>query len=182
MELSCWRTCRYWVRYYLGARIKMMTDSWLARSAPKQLVHGFFLIDFSGDDASEERFAILKQALRLIEYYDPLRYRSLQSNIHRIIVSDGIPMGAAFFLGTSACTVHPGLLKSGSATVATALVHEATHARLDRLRIRQDRDRHARIEALCMSQEIAFAYHFPETREMNEWIQRMMSHIARLEE
>ena len=181
VELSRWRTWLYWTRYYLGARLKLLVDSWLERSAPQQVVDGLFLVDPHGDSDSESRFATLQEALRLIEYYDPLRYRSLKRYIRRIIVDDSIPARAMYFLGTGVCVIRPDLLGSGRATIASALVHETTHARLDRLGVRQSPDRHARIESLCMSQEIDFVSHFPQTPELKQWMQNMMNHIARIE-
>jgi len=45
--------------------------------------------------------------------------------------------------------------------VAVAIVHEATHARLCNSKIRTTPDNEARIEALCVAQEMDFASHLP---------------------
>jgi len=181
VQLSRWHKWLYWTRYHVGANLKLLVDYWLARSAPQQTVDGLSLVDLSGDSKSESRFAILQQALRLIDYYDPLRYRGLKRHIRRVIIDDSISKQAMYFLGTGSCIIHPDLLGLGGATVASALVHEAAHARLDRLRIRQSPDRYVRIESICMRQEIDFVCRFPQTPELKLWIQNRMDHIARLE-
>jgi hypothetical protein len=168
------------MRRCIGGKIKMRIDLWSAKSAPRQIVDGIDVIDLSGSHMNSEHFAVIEQALRLLEFYDPLRYHRMQQDIRRIIINDNIPTMAMFFLGTTACTIHPDLLKSGTPTVASALVHEATHARLDRRRVRQSSDRYARIETLCIKQEIAFARHFPQTDKLNEWMQRMIHHADQL--
>src|SRR2546427_9194317 len=46
--------------------------------------------------------------------------------------------------------------QTSAARLASTLVHEATHARLDRLGFRYAAERRARIEGICFRREIAF--------------------------
>jgi hypothetical protein len=54
--------------------------------------------------------------------------------------------------------------------IASAIVHEATHARLERYGIGYDEDRRARIEAICFRRELAFAARLPDSSGLQQVI------------
>lgn len=106
-----WGACAYWARRYVGGQLNMKVDAWLARSAPQQILDGFLLVDFEQEGASEEYFTGLRDALRLIEFYDPPRYRRVQRYLWWIAVSEEIPAAAMFMLGTRTCMIRPSLVR-----------------------------------------------------------------------
>jgi hypothetical protein len=52
--------------------------------------------------------------------------------------------------------------------VALAIVHESTHARLDRLKIPYTEDIRERVERVCIKSEIAFAKRLPDAQKFIE--------------
>jgi uncharacterized protein YjaZ len=58
--------------------------------------------------------------------------------------------------------------------IASTIVHEATHARLERYGIEYEEQRRARIEAICFRRERAFAARFTDGAELQERIARYL--------
>lgn len=121
----------------------------------------------------------LKNACELLEYYDVYRFRQLRRFISTIVIEENLPARAVYFIGTSTCAVTRKLLSETTASIAAALVHEAAHARIDRLGVRQFGYRLERIEQICMREEIEFVKHFPPSPELDQWIAaRMKTRLA----
>ena len=57
----------------------------------------------------------------------------------------------------------PTLMHGSTAQIAMRIVHEATHARIDQNGLRYTASRRGRIEARCVSEEIAFAQRLPNS-------------------
>jgi hypothetical protein len=58
--------------------------------------------------------------------------------------------------------------------IASTIVHEATHARLERYRIGYKEELRARIEAICFRRELAFAVRLPDSAELQQGIARCL--------
>ncbi|WP_316219166.1 hypothetical protein [Bradyrhizobium sp. SZCCHNR2026] len=132
-------------------------DLWFSKG---HLVDGIWVGSFRSD--AKPAVQRIEDALRLIERNAPLHYRRVKNNLTRIWVNL-VPHGAGCYLHSlNACVLDERAVASQTATVewiASAIVHEATHARLEKLGIRYDEAVRNRIERVCALRELNFARH-----------------------
>ncbi|MBO0763938.1 MAG: hypothetical protein J2P50_05035 [Hyphomicrobiaceae bacterium] len=62
--------------------------------------------------------------------------------------------------------------------IAATIVHEATHARLQRCGIGYDEERRSRIEAICFRREAALAMKLPNGGSVRETAERQLARCA----
>ena len=132
---------------------------WL-RYARFEDVEGLRIIDLAHGDA-RARKALLEQAVRLICAAQPYRLRQLRRYLKRVVIS---PTGGSgeYWYGMGVCVLDPHYLgESDPIAAAMLLIHESTHGRLDRWRIRTTRRNVDRVERLCVGAEAAFAARVP---------------------
>jgi hypothetical protein len=132
-------------------------DLWLSKG---HLVDGIWVGSFSSD--ASPGIQRIEDALRLIERCSPIHYRRIKNNLARVWVHL-VPHRAACYLHSlNACLLDERVVASETTTVewiASAIVHEATHARLEKLGIRYDEAVRQRIERICARRELDFARH-----------------------
>ncbi|QND56874.1 hypothetical protein [Mesorhizobium huakuii] len=108
-------------------------------------------------------------ALQLIQAVDPARYRRIVRDLKQIWITT-IPGAAGQFVGsTSTCELDERFVMGEHISieeVAGAIVHEATHARLDQWGILR-----ARVEEVCMGRELAFAAKLPDGASIRRWVE-----------
>jgi len=111
---------------------------------------------------SEPALQRVEAALQLIERFAPLHYRRVKSSLSRIWVQL-VPHGAGCYLHSlNACMLDERVVASETTTlewIASAIVHEATHARLEKRGIHYDQAVRRRIERICARRELDFARH-----------------------
>jgi hypothetical protein len=143
------------------------------RLCKNRVVDGLWIGNW--DDEFELILRRVEEALGLIRRYDQLRYNRLICDLERIWVRL-IPYGIGNFnKTTNTCELDKRfVLATSSSTeqIASVIVHEATHARLARTGIAYAEDLRARVEVLCLSQELAFAAKLPNGAELREVVQR----------
>ena len=107
--------------------------------------------------------ARLDEALALIERYQPWRLRHLQRDLEQIRVVR-FPCRGAWIPDQGACVTELTFLARrdiSAAPVASSIIHEGMHARVDRMGVnRYSRDR-AREERLCRRAELEFGESLP---------------------
>ena len=141
--------------------------------SPRTRVGKLEIFDLSSATvASDDHFDTIRHALELIQIHQPVRFTRILRDVRRIIVAD--VLGAEFWPHMGACALSAELLGSGSLSVALALVHEATHARLHAARIPYDASSRERIERICIRQEIIFAQQFPDNASLVDDIRRQL--------
>ena len=115
------------------------------------------------DIATEDVLARLDEALALIEQYQPWRLRHLRRDLNEIRVVR-FPCRGAWLPEEGACVTELTFLNRrdiSAAPVASSIIHEAMHARVDRMGVsRYARDR-AREERLCRRAELEFGESLP---------------------
>jgi hypothetical protein len=115
----------------------------------------------------------VEDALRLIKQHSPLHYSRVVHNLKRVWVHL-VPHGSGCFdAPLDACELDPRFVLAETTTlaeIASAIVHEATHARLDRWGISYDEDKRPRIEAICRRRELNFLRGLPNGEPYREWI------------
>jgi hypothetical protein len=137
----------------------------LGGSAEIHEVRGFrVLVENSRADIStRDVLARLGESLALIERYQPWRLRHLQRDLKQFLVAR-FPCRGAYFPDERTCMTELTFLARrdiSPATVASSIVHEGIHARVDRMGVqRETRDR-AKEERLCRRAELEFGRSLP---------------------
>jgi hypothetical protein len=115
------------------------------------------------DIATANVLARLDEALALIERYQPWRLRHLRRDLNEIRIVR-FPCRGAWLPEEGACVTELTFLNRrdiSPAPVASSIVHEGMHARVDRMGVsRYTRDR-AREERLCRRAELEFGQSLP---------------------
>ncbi|MDF0582216.1 hypothetical protein [Bradyrhizobium yuanmingense] len=141
---------------------------WLSTS---RMVDGIWIGTLSDDP--ERALQRVEAALRLIERSAPLHYQRVKKSLSRIWVQL-VPHGAGCYQHSlNACLLDPRVVASETTTIewiASAIVHEATHARLKNWGIRYDEAARPRIERICARRELDFARHLTGVDALQEEI------------
>ena len=161
----------------LARGIQRGVISSLFRRATRRVHHGLTVGIVTGSFDVEVAFDRMVAGLDLLAHYEPSIVARLRHDAKGILVwereiSSGV---ASWHFGIKLIFANARFLcdpETTSADVAAMLVHEATHARLDRLGYGSDR--RARIEALCFRRERAFARRLPDSQGLLEEIERQL--------
>jgi hypothetical protein len=121
----------------------------------------------------------VEDALQLIKEHDPLHYSRIINNLERIWI-DLLPFAWGLFeRSLNACKLDERFVLSEATTlqqIASTIVHEATHARLERWGISYDDEKaRSRIEAICLRRELNFAGKLPQAEPLREEIARKLA-------
>lgn len=128
-------------------------------------VRGFrVLVENSRPDISTGDVLVrLDDSLSLIERYQPWRLRHLERDLKQFLVAR-FPCRGAYFPDERTCMTELTFLARrdiSPATVASSIVHEGIHARVDRMGVQREiRDR-AKEERLCRRAELEFGRALP---------------------
>jgi hypothetical protein len=136
------------------------------------MVDGLWVGSAQSDDP-EPGLQRVEAALRLIERFAPLHYRRIKTNLSRIWVQLVPHGGGCYKHSLNACLLDQRVVASETTTVewiASAIVHEATHARLEKWGIRYDEAVRLRIERICTRRELDFARHLSGVDGLQEEI------------
>ena len=128
-------------------------------------IRGFRVIveNSRADIGTTDVLGRLDDSLALIEQYQPWRLRHLERDLKQFLVAR-FPCRGAYFPDERTCMTELTFLARtdiSPATVASSIVHEGIHARVDRMGVsREMRDR-AREERLCRRAELDFGRALP---------------------
>jgi hypothetical protein len=123
----------------------------------------------------------VEEALRLIQKYDRLRYNRLIRDLERIWVRDVPGALGSFDHSLHACSLDREFVlaeRSCPELIAATIVHEATHARLDRCGISYEEELRPKVEAACFRRELAFAAKLPNGEQVREQAERKLAFYA----
>ncbi len=107
---------------------------------------------------------LIEEALRLIRTYDPARFARLAKDMPGgLHVSPLAGHYAQFNPTLLSCELNSRCFRTvrDPETLASIIVHEATHVRLSRIGIVYHEPVRLRIEAICLRREIAFSRKLP---------------------
>ncbi|HKS63154.1 MAG TPA: hypothetical protein VJT13_15740 [Xanthobacteraceae bacterium] len=154
-------------------------DRWLLRGCVSRGVDGLWVGGSSryGDD-TEPGLRRIEQALGLIKSHDPVRYRRLLRDVKRIWVGLTFSGYAEYEHALLACKLDERIVADETVSheeIASAIVHEATHARLTNCGIGYDEPVRHRVESICLRREIAFARRLPDGGAIEEAALRALS-------
>ena len=134
-------------------------------------------------DQNAQLVGKVEEALTLIRTLDPRRYQRIRQDLAVVIVLDrDLPgVNAKYWHEARACVLTRETVRDHSdAIVASCIVHEATHARLERAGVHYFKDLRPRIEARCVREELSFAERlggeaFPGAEAYRESLRKRMS-------
>ena len=119
----------------------------------------------------------VEAALRLIERFAPLHYRRVKNSLSRIWVQAGSARSRLLSAFLERLLARRRVVASENTTlewIASAIVHEATHARLEKRGIRYDEAVRHRIERICARRELDFVRHLSGVDALREEITRRL--------
>jgi hypothetical protein len=140
----------------------------LAASSGRQ-VDGIWI----GAGPASEDLWLVELALLLVKQHSPLHYSRIIRDLERIWICPLSGNVAAYNHSLKACELDERFVadpRTSVEQIASAIVHEATHARLRRYGIGHDEDQRARIEAICARRELALAVRLPDGAELQQQI------------
>jgi hypothetical protein len=120
-------------------------------------------------------------ALELIKRYNSLHYSRVIHNLDRVWVNVLPDAAACYQRSLNACVFDERFVRAETTTleqIATSIIHEATHARLERWGVSYEEKLRPRIEAICLRRELAFAASLPDSAQLQEDIARTVEWCA----
>jgi len=122
---------------------------------------GILLVDLTDTRRDGSPLEHIREAMDLISSVDQRRFRILQRELSKILITWGD--GPSFWPFSTACVLPKEYVeKEGTAGLASTIIHEVTHARLWRKGFRYDQEIRRRIESACVREQIRFALRLPE--------------------
>ena len=122
---------------------------------------------------SQDDLTRIERALLLVNQHSPVHYSRIIRELERIWINL-VPHGvAAYYHSLKACVLDERFVEDTATSVehiASAIVHESTHARLERYGIAYDEDQRARIEGICFRRELALAVRLPDGAKLQQGI------------
>ncbi|MBR1126303.1 hypothetical protein JQ628_32625 [Bradyrhizobium lablabi] len=123
----------------------------------------------------------VEEALQLIQRHDALNYSRITRHLDRIWVHVIASAQAHYDRSLNACVIDERYALGEAMTLeklASTIVHEATHARLEGWGIVYVEERRARIEAICLRRELRFAAKLPDGEPLRDEIVRTLEWCA----
>ena len=161
------------LRIRVARRMVTLFDRVVLRWSRARRVDGLVIVALT--DRETDRILILtrvEQALALIARYDGLRYRRFLRDLDRIVVTLLSAVPGNYTAAIRTCRLDKRLVLADGVTlelIAAVIVHEATHAQLDRLGVAYAEQQRPRIEAICIRRESAFGDKLPRGRGVRAW-------------
>jgi hypothetical protein len=113
----------------------------------------------------------IEEAMLLIKQHSPVHYSRVLRDLARVWVSVLLNRGAQYRRSVRACVLDERYFDSATPErLASTIVHEATHARLDDCGIKYEEHLRLRIETVCRRRELAFAARLPNGAELQRKI------------
>lgn len=158
----------------IGSRAWAALDGRLVSYLTYDNYDGIALRAWSDLGDRHEDIATVMQALDLIAEVEPRRLSRMRRDVDAIMIADLRRVRGGHPPGSRVCYISIDTLRELSiANVALVLAHEATHARLDRLRVvKWWAPFWHRIEHRCLREELSLAGRLPRDRfpTIDAWI------------
>ncbi|HZR75248.1 hypothetical protein [Bradyrhizobium sp.] len=123
----------------------------------------------------------VESALRLIRDRDPLSYSRVTRYLDRIWVRIVLGSLGEYQRQLNACVLDKHFVLSATTTVekiASTIIHEVTHARLEHWGIAYDEKARSRIEAICVRRELSFVRKVPGGEMLREGLAASLNWYA----
>jgi hypothetical protein len=141
-----------------------------------RVVDGFWLGALDNDALDR-----VIEALRVIQTFDPNNYRRLRFGIERIVVTVILEGNAAQYVSElGLCELDERFVKNDKTSpeiIASAIIHESTHARLHHLGFKYEEAKRRRHELICIHRELAFVSRLPNGQAARESIEFRLNNM-----
>lgn len=147
-----------------------MLDRLQLRFSTSRRIDGLWIGALLEESEAAPALCRVEGALHLIKSHDRIRYNRLLRDLDRVWVCRLFGPRASYRHSLRACQLDTRFVvaETSSERIASSIVHEATHARLMRCGIGYEDELRARVEAVCLRREIAFAAKLPNGRQPRE--------------
>jgi hypothetical protein len=115
----------------------------------------------------------VEAALQLIKHHSPLHYSRVIHSLERVWVRLETIANACYHGPLSGCILDLRFVLQETTTleeITSTIIHEATHARLERWGISYDEKERSRIEAVCLRRELKLLAKLPNSAPLREQI------------
>jgi hypothetical protein len=164
----------------LGMPKPSFSDRFMLSISRSRCVDGLW-IGSSGQKHSELVLGRVEEALGLVKTYDRVRYNRLIRDLERVLVTVLSGPAGSYNSSIGACQLDERFVlaeTSSPAVIASAIVHEAAHARLQRRGVGYQEEIRARVEAICIRRQLAFAAKLPDGGQVREQAMRYLELCA----
>jgi hypothetical protein len=161
-------------------RFALLVDRIALRLATSRRVDGLW-IGFGGSTRSELVLQRVEEALHLIKKYDLVRYNRLIRDLDRVWVTMLSGPAGCFDRSIAACKLDQRFVLADTSSpevIASVIVHEAAHARLQRCGIGYEEDLRGRVEAVCIRRQLAFAAKLPNGQHFRDQATQYLERCA----
>jgi hypothetical protein len=153
----------------------MRIESLFMHLSRSRRVDGMWL-GVNGDKDDEHLLGCVEAALGVIKQHDSPRYRRLLRDVKRIWITVLPGPRGSFSSAFDRCDLDCRFVaESPPETIASTIVHEATHAHPCLRKFGYPEHLRHRIEGICMRQQLAFADRLPNGRKIREEVGRNLS-------
>lgn len=129
----------------------------------------------------EAELSRAEQALQLMKRQSPLHYSRVIQNLDRIWVRLVPSADGNYSRRLNACEIDERFILREETTlegIASVIVHESTHARLERWGIAYDEANRHRIEAICLRRELNFVLGLPGCDALQEQLRQALDYYG----
>jgi hypothetical protein len=115
----------------------------------------------------------IAKALALIKQHSPVHYGRVIRDLKRVWVYVLVGGMAEYDSSLDACLLDERYVANSTIErIASTIIHEATHARLERLGLTYKEELRSRIETICFRRELAFVAKLPNGSELQDELVR----------
>ena len=158
-----------------------LRDKFELRWSESGSIDGLWVGYFGGRDVFPRVFDRVGEALRLIKANDPLRYDRLRRDLDRIWTRLLSGSHAQYRVAFKSCELDERFVLDDTTRpedIASAIVHEAAHARLICRGIGYEAEIRVRVEAVCIRREVAFAAKLPDGEQVRAKAQWALTELT----
>ena len=144
-----------------------LSDRLALRWSKGRIIDGLWVGRFRSDE--EPALLRVEEALSLIKQRDQIQYARIVRNLKRVWVNLLPDARACFDRSLQACVLDERfVLDTAHEEIASAIIHEATHARLERYGITYEESIRPRVEAICLRRELSFLAKVPNCETLRD--------------
>jgi hypothetical protein len=172
---------------YIRNRVRTALDPdkvrrYLFKTSDKKTICGILVGVLSSTDEDQALvFERIEKALQLIDTYDPRRFIQIQRYIKSIFVFGNPTAYGYWHQSLQMCELQETFVRTEDTSVsriASAIIHEAAHARLMRLGFVYEEPKRLRIEHICFDAERAFVRRLPDGEELTKEIDEKQAYYG----
>jgi len=146
------------------------------RLSYKRIVNGVWVGVLGGNKSDDGLIVKVSEALELIQQHDPVRYRRFLRDVRRIWIHTLVGARGQFSFNFKRCSLDLGFVQSAPIeSIASTIVHEATHGHPCLTKMGYPEGLRARIENICMQQQLTFLRKLPSASRAEDDVKRNLT-------